>query len=216
MMDWNERESFVRAVAEKWWDPLPRLVFADWLDERGDPDRAEFIRVQCELVQLKRGGNHSWRNATASSLRRRELYLLNANRGKWDVELFGNILRPIAKSVDQVLGIANRAEYRRGFVERLTATKSQWDWLGERILDYNPINELNLTFSDRDSGRNIRPYVLHKIGKHKRKIESCEWNTTTVQESRVVPIPGSPAPFYVEPVGNRVVSVLTLRFKPPG
>jgi uncharacterized protein (TIGR02996 family) len=34
-------------------DDLPRLVYADWLDETGDPAkaaRAEFIRVQCELA----------------------------------------------------------------------------------------------------------------------------------------------------------------------
>ena len=29
-------------------DDDPRLVYADWLDEQGDP-RGEFIRVQCEL-----------------------------------------------------------------------------------------------------------------------------------------------------------------------
>src|SRR4051812_20344131 len=34
-------------------DDTPRLVYADWLDEHGEADRAEFIRVQCELA---RGG----------------------------------------------------------------------------------------------------------------------------------------------------------------
>ena len=36
-------------------DDLPRLVYADWLDETGDPAkaaRAEFIRVQCELHRV--------------------------------------------------------------------------------------------------------------------------------------------------------------------
>src|SRR5688572_12939528 len=28
---------------------LPRLVYADWLDEKGDPDRATFIRTQVAL-----------------------------------------------------------------------------------------------------------------------------------------------------------------------
>lgn len=31
----------------------PRLVYADFLEERGETDRAEFIRVQCELEHLK-------------------------------------------------------------------------------------------------------------------------------------------------------------------
>src|SRR5690242_18641709 len=28
-------------------DDTPRLVYADWLQENGDQDRAEFIRLQC-------------------------------------------------------------------------------------------------------------------------------------------------------------------------
>lgn len=31
-------------------DDLCRLIYADWLDERGDP-RGEFVRVQCELAR---------------------------------------------------------------------------------------------------------------------------------------------------------------------
>jgi uncharacterized protein (TIGR02996 family) len=34
-------------------DDAPRLVYADWLDEHGQPERAEFIRVQCELARRK-------------------------------------------------------------------------------------------------------------------------------------------------------------------
>lgn len=28
-------------------EDTPRLIYADWLDENGQPDRAEFIRIQC-------------------------------------------------------------------------------------------------------------------------------------------------------------------------
>src|ERR1700761_7535427 len=33
-------------------EDTPRLAYADWLDEHGDPDRAEFIRIQCRLANL--------------------------------------------------------------------------------------------------------------------------------------------------------------------
>jgi uncharacterized protein (TIGR02996 family) len=33
-------------------EDTPRLVYADWLDENGDPDRAAFIRVQCRLADM--------------------------------------------------------------------------------------------------------------------------------------------------------------------
>ena len=35
-------------------DDLPRLVYADWIDEHGRHARAEFIRVQCELASIER------------------------------------------------------------------------------------------------------------------------------------------------------------------
>jgi uncharacterized protein (TIGR02996 family) len=31
-------------------DDTPRLVYADWLDERGEEARAEFIRLQCRMA----------------------------------------------------------------------------------------------------------------------------------------------------------------------
>ncbi len=42
----SDREAFVSAIAANPADDLPRLVFADWLDEHGEGDRADFIRTQ--------------------------------------------------------------------------------------------------------------------------------------------------------------------------
>jgi uncharacterized protein (TIGR02996 family) len=44
------REPFLRAICENPDDDAPRLVYADWLDEHGDAERAEFIRLQIKLV----------------------------------------------------------------------------------------------------------------------------------------------------------------------
>jgi uncharacterized protein (TIGR02996 family) len=33
-------------------EDTPRLAYADWLDEHGDPERAEFIRVQIDLSRI--------------------------------------------------------------------------------------------------------------------------------------------------------------------
>ena len=38
-------EPFVAAMQADIDADLPRLAFADWLDDHGDPDRAEFIRL---------------------------------------------------------------------------------------------------------------------------------------------------------------------------
>lgn len=59
-----------------------RLVYADFLEEQGEPERSEFIRVQCELARLEKvwepdSPQHHLRNRE-SALRRREGELLAA------------------------------------------------------------------------------------------------------------------------------------------
>jgi uncharacterized protein (TIGR02996 family) len=44
-----ELEAAVVANAD---EDTPRLAYADWLDENGDPNRAAFIRVQCRIAML--------------------------------------------------------------------------------------------------------------------------------------------------------------------
>jgi uncharacterized protein (TIGR02996 family) len=46
---------FLQAIIESPEDDAHRLVYADWLEEKGQTDRAEFIRVQCELKKLFEG-----------------------------------------------------------------------------------------------------------------------------------------------------------------
>jgi uncharacterized protein (TIGR02996 family) len=45
-------EGFLQAILDDVEDDALRLVYADWLEEHGQPERAEFIRVQVELARL--------------------------------------------------------------------------------------------------------------------------------------------------------------------
>jgi uncharacterized protein (TIGR02996 family) len=47
----NEELAFLTAIRDRPNDEATRLIYADWLEERGDP-RGEFIRVECELATL--------------------------------------------------------------------------------------------------------------------------------------------------------------------
>src|SRR5436309_2100877 len=58
-------------------DDGPRLIFADWLDEHGQADRAAFIRAQIERLRLKEGDDRQ------EELRRREGYLLLEEQEAW-------------------------------------------------------------------------------------------------------------------------------------
>lgn len=45
-------EAFIQAIRAAWFDDAPRLIYADWLEEQGKADRAEFIRIQCRLRRV--------------------------------------------------------------------------------------------------------------------------------------------------------------------
>jgi uncharacterized protein (TIGR02996 family) len=47
----DDADALLRAVLAAPDDDAPRLIYADWLDEHGDPARAEFIRAQVVLAR---------------------------------------------------------------------------------------------------------------------------------------------------------------------
>ena len=51
----GDEEAFLRAVALAPADDAPRLVYADWLDDRGDP-RAAYLRLTTAAAGRVRGG----------------------------------------------------------------------------------------------------------------------------------------------------------------
>lgn len=61
----------VRTILAQPNDDTARLVYADWLDENGDPKHAELIRVQCELAKKTCVG------ARRKTLTKREAELLS-------------------------------------------------------------------------------------------------------------------------------------------
>ncbi len=73
----SEPAAFLAAIAAAPHDDTPRLIFADWLEEQGQPERAEFIRVQCELAQHPRDG------ARRCFLEHRQAALLAAHETRW-------------------------------------------------------------------------------------------------------------------------------------
>ncbi len=51
----TDEQAFLDAIGATPDDDMPRLVYADWLEERGFSDRAEYIRLQCFLEKASRG-----------------------------------------------------------------------------------------------------------------------------------------------------------------
>ena len=119
----SDESHFITAMAADPDDDTPRLVFADWLDEHGQHDRAEFIHLQCRPDRD---------NPVVS---RRAEELLKAHRAEWEA--------PFA-------AIGAEVEFRRGFPHFLKVDIAQ---LTEKLslLALAPDWHLILT-RDYDSG----------------------------------------------------------------
>jgi uncharacterized protein (TIGR02996 family) len=74
-------KGFLADIAANIDDDTPRLVYADWLAENGQDERAEFIRVQVERARLPAWG------ADQVRLRLREQELLKRHGEEWLAEL---------------------------------------------------------------------------------------------------------------------------------
>src|SRR5579872_1614374 len=77
----KEQDALFAAILDAPDDDAPRLVYADWLDEHGQPERAEFIRVQIERARLLAD------NPRAEALKKREKVLWEAHGDGWRKEL---------------------------------------------------------------------------------------------------------------------------------
>jgi uncharacterized protein (TIGR02996 family) len=81
----TDGDALYRAILERPDDDAPRLVWADWLEEHGDPDRAEFVRIQCEWAALDRG------DPRAEALLEHWRSILQVRGEQWLSELDGAI-----------------------------------------------------------------------------------------------------------------------------
>jgi uncharacterized protein (TIGR02996 family) len=121
-------DAFLRASIENPDDDGLRLMYADWLEERGDP-RGEFIRVQVALAGMP---EHDPRRG---ELEARERALLKGHRDEW----LGP-LRELAEDQQFHPG----AQFCRGFVAELTVKASVFLEEAERLFRSAPVRRVCL------------------------------------------------------------------------
>lgn len=144
----SDREAFIAKIIDDPDSDTPRLVFADWLDEHGEPERAEFIRVQIKIANLKplvkeNAGGLNDLDVTYGLLRERERELLEGSAGVWKNRFVW------AGGFDGVIGIAchipEGVKYIRGFIETITCAWVGWEVYHEQILAQTPLKNVELT-----------------------------------------------------------------------
>lgn len=127
----TEGDSLSRAILAEPGDDLLRLVYADWLDDAGEPERAALIRVQIQLaasptpelreaenVLLGPVGHQVWQ-------RRREWALPVNLRDGWPEDIGG-------------------WEWVRGFPEVWHTPLGLWEAWGPEIAEFVPVSRVVL------------------------------------------------------------------------
>jgi uncharacterized protein (TIGR02996 family) len=137
-------DAFLRAILDNPDDDSVRLVYADWLEERGGV-RAEFIRVQ---VELARGSGDARRRR---QLRRRDRELLEQHHREWAGPLLAGLVEEAYPEL-RVLGgrlIWNRERvwkwmFRRGLVEAVALEALQFLDSADALFRAHPLREARL------------------------------------------------------------------------
>jgi uncharacterized protein (TIGR02996 family) len=119
-MSKSEEQAFLSRVRDYPDDDGPRLIFADWLDEQGDP-RGEFIRIQCAIARLPHD------DPRRAELQQREQALFDSHQHEWTARL---------------RGIASDWTYRRGFIESISIDAKAFLTSSSNLLRQTPIRRV--------------------------------------------------------------------------
>lgn len=142
----TQEEAFLQAIRAAPADDAPRLIFADWLEEHGQADRAEFIRIQC---QLARGTDpHPGLFSGIFSLRARAEWLLRKNWSAWVCPLREIVGPRYDRYGEGWLGMYqpenSRVYFPRGFVERLSLHAESFIRHADQLTGLTALCELRL------------------------------------------------------------------------
>ena len=121
----TDAEPFLQRVRAFPDDDVPRLIFADWLEEQGAAGalRAAFIRVQLALARLPPD------DPQRPNLAAVEAALLDAHREEWEA--------PFRR-------LATGPVFRRGFVDEVNVTARQFLQHAHELFAAGPIRRLHL------------------------------------------------------------------------
>lgn len=149
-----EDRPFLDAILLRPDDDLPRLIYADYLDETQRADRAEFIRVGCELARLPTIGQCGHKNdhERAALLRLREVQIGDRPCVPGGKRNFERWFSPWDDKFRQIPGsFGGRSEhtfsweFRRGFIHTIRLDSAALLAHGAAILAAEPVSLFTLS-----------------------------------------------------------------------
>jgi uncharacterized protein (TIGR02996 family) len=142
----DDERAFFDPIRDAPNDDGPRLVYADWLDEHGQPDRAEFVRVQCALDRLPDD------DPRRADVRERERRLQEAHENRWAAEL---------------APLVTQWAFRRGVIDSVSVDAAQFLASGAAIFDLAPVRKVRFL----DVGEQLAALVQSPLLRHVRELD---------------------------------------------
>lgn len=159
----TDHSHFLRAIIASPDDDAPRLVYADWLEENGEPERSEFIRVQIELaIQCSRC--EGWGGYTNPDGSTSECWRCKENKPRRDAlrnrerDIFPEMAMETFERMPKAISgltfswghghVRNGRydfEFRRGFIESISLSCADFMQHAKTIFAVAPIREVRLT-----------------------------------------------------------------------
>jgi len=137
---------FIAAIAANPDDDLSRLVFSDWLEENGQPERAEFIRLSCQLDPHRDRFDDDLINAL-----RHRVEVLEYPSDRAERAWLESLHKPM---------VTAGVDWRRGFVESLELPVQWFLQYGEQFRARYPL---------------LRKLVLFRLNGWSERLAACEW-----------------------------------------
>lgn len=157
---------FVQEILAHPDDDAPRLIFADYLEEHGDP-RGEFIRVQCEIASLTKPSQQPSRMYGADE---RYTHPEKCVRSRGRLDEFKRLLRRQLELLSQHVnawvapldGKATGVLFERGFIDGFTTTGATFVKHVEQWLRHVPLRRIRIQKFDRAWDRFLAsPYLAY-------------------------------------------------------
>jgi uncharacterized protein (TIGR02996 family) len=123
----TDREALIAAVIQYPDDDTPRLIFADWCEENGEPERATLIRRLEELFFVIRDTGMKWCYFKGPSISRQESEIIHRE-----------MLPPEPRECGSI-------KIRRGFVEKMDVPWTTFHDHADTLAKSHPIREVTLT-----------------------------------------------------------------------
>jgi len=131
----NDGEALRRAVIANRDDDTPRLIYADWLDENGQSNRAAFIRAQVDVARAEPF------SPLARAAESKAHLLLESHRKDWTRHLHGRTL--------------DIPRFQRGFIEHVAVKPIPIESVAS-IFDIEPLKSLRIVrLNDDDEWQTI-------------------------------------------------------------